>query len=267
MTEAQDLIDLLHNYNETNDRVLHVARHEGSGKSRLQSQPMRLALAVQPSFLWPVFLSLLVIFGASLAMFSLLVRRWTTHRRWVSLSEWAGERGMRIAKRALTDLPPPIDQLKQFGENPRVRLRVDGGRRHEGTVVLQFETGALDQPDFTSDKPTAPNPCWNVLIRRVPDGRPRVPAGLRPAHAGGSVIDFFRLTRFNSLSNERFGVLAIDGRTANRLAKTSARALLPQDVGLLLYGEHVVLDFSARPFDPTELDRLLAVADQVSGIV
>jgi hypothetical protein len=233
--------------------------------------------AVQPPLSNAIMFALLVIFGASLAIFLLHVRSWTTRRRWVSLSEWASERGMKVARRALTDIPAPIDQLRQFNEHPRARMRLDGGgKRLAGTTIMQFDTGgggAVDE-QFEIDFPAEhdhhharPRAAWNVLIRRLPDGRSRVPAALRPGTAQASVIDFFPLTRFNSLSNDRFAVLAIDGRTANRLAKSSARALLPQDVGLLLYGEHLVLDFSARPFDPTELDRLLAVADQVGPIV
>lgn len=230
-------------------------------------------LAVTPSFSFLLFICLLAIFGGSLGTFLLLVRRWTTRRQWLSLSDWAGEHRMRVAKRAITDLPPPIDQLRQLGQNPRVRLRLEGVGPRAGTVIVQFETGTRFNDDATSDFPSErgasanPHGVWNVLIRRFPDGRSRVPAGLRPAHATGSVVDFFPLTQFNSVSNDRFGIVSIDGKTANRLAKTSARALLPQDVGMLLYGEHLVLDFSARPFDPTELDRLLAVADQVATVV
>jgi hypothetical protein len=200
-------------------------------------------------------------FGSSLAVFLQLVRRWTTRRRWVSLAEWASERRMRVARQAITDLPPPLDQLAKLNHHPRVRLRVDERRRRRNagrTTIIQFET---------SDRDGQAGPIWNILIRRLDDGRPRVPAGLRPARVAASVIDLFALTTFNSLSNDRFAVLALDGRTAQQLNKSSARALLPPDVGLLLHGEHLVLDFSARPFDPTELDRLLSVADQIVTVV
>jgi hypothetical protein len=40
-------------------------------------------------------------------------------------------------------------------------------------------------------------------------------------------------------------------------------ALLPPDVGLLLAGENLVLDFSTRPFDPLELQRVDALAEQI----
>ena len=154
---------------------------------------------------------------------------------------------MKIGFKLAQATPPPIDVLK----DARVRLLVSDPKT--GTTVMQFET--------------APQTCWNVLIRKLSDGVSRVPAGLRPANATASVVDLFQLTTFNSVSNNRFAVAAVDAQTANRLAKSSARALLPQDVGLLVYGEWMVLDFSARPFDPTELDRLLSVAKQVSGVI
>jgi len=43
------------------------------------------------------------------------------------------------------------------------------------------------------------------------------------------------------------------------------RSLLPPDVGLLLHGRHLVLDFSDRPFDAIEFGRMLALADQLAA--
>lgn len=210
---------------------------------------------VQPGFSLVVFATLLVIFVASMGVYALLVRRWTTRRNWVSLTDWASERRMKLAK-DLTQLPPPIDQLADRGA--QVRLRVDDPPR--GISIVQFQTDR----DRSSAATNGEHPCWNVLIRRLP--RPHTPAGLRPAHVASSVVELFRLTSFHGLSNERFAVLAADALTANKLAKSSARALLPADVGLVLWDDHLMLDFSARPFDPIELDRMLSVAEQVSAI-
>ena len=55
----------------------------------------------------------------------------------------------------------------------------------------------------------------------------------------------------------------LDPAAARRLYRSHLRALLPPDVGLLLHGEHLVLDFSARHFDALELSRMLALADQI----
>jgi len=77
------------------------------------------------------------------------------------------------------------------------------------------------------------------------------------------VIDLFRLTPFHSLSNDRFAMLACDATTAQRLSNSSARALLPADVGLLLTDQYLLIDFSTRPFDPVELDRMISVSEQI----
>jgi hypothetical protein len=45
-----------------------------------------------------------------------------------------------------------------------------------------------------------------------------------------------------------------DPVAARRLAASSLRTLLPKDVGLLLSGKHLLLDFSTRPFDTIEFE-------------
>jgi hypothetical protein len=102
-------------------------------------------------------------------------------------------------------------------------------------------------------------------VRKLSGGKSHPPAALRPANlpSGSSVIDLYRLTAFHSLSNDRFAILAIDATTGVRLSNSSARALLPSDIGLLLTDQYLVLDFSTRPFDPVELDRMISVAEQV----
>ena len=50
---------------------------------------------------------------------------------------------------------------------------------------------------------------------------------------------------------------------ARDLARSTLMALLPPDLGLLLVGRHLLLDFSARPFDPIEFGRMIALADQL----
>jgi len=218
--------------------------------------------AVPPGFSPWIFATLMILFGASVAVYAMLVRRWTTRRNWVSLTDWTSERRMKLGK-DLSVLPPPIDRVADRGAI--VRLRVDDPRT--GTTVVQFQT---DPVETTTVPPRGAvtshgGPCWNVVIRRL--SQAHRPAALRPAHAANSVVELFRLTPFHNLSNDRFAVLAIDGKTATALAKSSARALLPADVGLLLHDEHMMLDFSARPFDPIELDRMLSVADQVAAAV
>jgi hypothetical protein len=63
-----------------------------------------------PAFSWSIFLTLGVIFGASLTTFLLLVRRWTTQRQWVSLAEWARQRDFKFHP-TQHDLPAALKNL------------------------------------------------------------------------------------------------------------------------------------------------------------
>lgn len=211
-----------------------------------------------------VILALLLMLGGSIAMFALLVRRWTSRRQWLSLAEWARQRRIKLRSKAATQLPPPLIELERVGARSRLQL-TDGPMS-----IVQFDTDGHDTAARPQGK-TAPidatpsRPRWNVLVRKLGSGKSHPAAALRPANlaSGSSVIDLFRLTSFHGLSNDRFAMLACDARTAVRLSNSSARALLPPDVGLLLTAEYLVLDFSTRPFDPVELDRMISVAEQV----
>jgi hypothetical protein len=68
------------------------------------------------------------------------------------------------------------------------------------------------------------------------------------------------------MSIERYTLYSNDSASARTLSKTSAANLLPGDIGLLLIGEYLLLDFSARPFDPIEFGRLIAMADQMQAM-
>lgn len=227
---------------------------------------MPAVIEPRPSFL--IIFTLLLMLGGSIAMFALLVRRWTSRRQWLSLADWARERHLKLRARDLSQMPAPLVELQHVGARLRIELS-DG----EGAMsIVQFDTEERESAQRqTSDSlsPTiesaSPRPRWNVLLRKLSGGRAYAPAALRPANlpSGASVIDLFRLTPFHALSNDRFAMLAIDATTAQRLSNSSARALLPPDVGLLLTGQYLVLDFSSRPFDPVELDRMISVAEQV----
>jgi hypothetical protein len=90
--------------------------------------------------------------------------------------------------------------------------------------------------------------------------------GLRPAIHTASIIDLFSLSSFPSLTpGGRFMLFGSAQRAAEALAQSPARALLPPDVGLLLSGEYLILDFSSRPFDEIEFDRMIDLAKQLAG--
>jgi hypothetical protein len=104
----------------------------------------------------------------------------------------------------------------------------------------------------------------HVLLQAIDDTWP--PTGLRPAEPATSMLALFIPGGGAALggSSERFAILGHDPAAARLLLASSVRALLPADVGFLLHGNILMLDFSARPFDPIELDRMLAVAAQVA---
>ncbi|MBC8106330.1 MAG: hypothetical protein H7Z14_07060 [Anaerolineae bacterium] len=211
-----------------------------------------------------IFLTLLVMLGGSIAMFALLVRRWTSRRQWLSLADWARQRRIKLRAKDLSQMPPPLTELERVGARLRLQLS------DERMLILQFDTDDRESAKRTGETPesieaTPTRPRWNVLVRKLAGGRSNPAVALRPANlpSGGSVIDLFRLTAFHSLSNNRFAVLAIDAKAAVHLANSSARALLPADIGMLMMDQYLVLDFSTRPFDPVEMDRMISVAEQV----
>jgi hypothetical protein len=203
-----------------------------------------------PSFSIWIFLMLLSIFAASLAMFMALVRRWTTQRQWVSLTQWARQR--RLSRRA-----PGNDEFITA-----LKTLLNG----EVEVLLRLSSSSVTLMQIqTAPPPGMQMPSrWNVLMQKRVRSQPAA-AGLRPANAPASLIDWFGLSTFPSLTiGSRFTVLATSSSGARALSESASRTLLPADVGLLLADHWQILDFSSRPFDPIELDRVLALADQLN---
>jgi hypothetical protein len=206
-----------------------------------------------PSFSWIIFLTLLLIAAASLLMFLLLVRRWTTQRQWVSLAEWARDRRFTFQTTDIEGLPKVLEPLKRV--NVRFRLHLCS----DVVTVAQLETDPA--------APSLPPNRWNVLVQRRAAPRNEA-AGLRPAGAPASLIDLMGLSPFPSLAiANRFTVFALSSTAARALSDSPSRTLLPADIGLLVSGDYLVLDFSTRPFDPIELDRMIAVAQQLVRMI
>jgi hypothetical protein len=195
----------------------------------------------QPTFSLAILLTLLVMLGASVLTFALLVRRWTTQRQWISLAEWARQRSMRF--RPVTDQPLPAALAAPLEQHaPRLALHLGDER----ITVMQLQTqDAGNAPDHSRR--------WNLLLRKVPHRRTHI-AGLRPAHAAASLMDLLGLEPYPSLAmGHRFIVLSSSSLAARALANSAAHTLLPADLGLLVCDEHILIDFSSRPFDPIEL--------------
>jgi len=197
------------------------------------------------TFSFGVLFTLLVVLGSSVAVFVWQVRRWTTHRGWRDLLDFSRERGFTLSRPG-PDEPAgePFDRLN----NATV------------TTVLQSENTRALQLRLAPPAGTR----WHVLVRQMNSSWPAT--GLRPSTAAASLIDEFSLSSYPQMGDvTRFVVFGSDSHAARILSKSEARALLPPDIGLILHGQHLVLDFSARPFDGIELGRMVALADQLVG--
>ncbi len=210
-----------------------------------------------------VLLTLVVVLVVSYGMFWLLSQRATTRRHWVAMSDWAKESGFHLQPPEL-DLPPLIAGLTgPDGGPPQTRLTAIS----DTTLIIQFQT-ALTRRDVNA--PPAPlfpggrNDIWQLIVRRVEiDWKP---TGLRPAEASVSMIDLFALAPFPGLGDpQRLLACGTDSSAARALSESFVVALLPPDVGLLLHGPHLALDFSTRPFDVIEFNRMRTLVDQIAA--
>ena len=232
--------------------------------------------ATQPNlhdlgFSWVVLLTLLLVLAVSVVVFVWQVRRWTTHRGWRALLDWSRERGFRLS-RPETSAPEPLDRIaggsakvttclqKQATRALQIEIppAADGAAVPSG-AILHDDADVAVAPAATS----APSPQrWHVLVRQIRTTWPAT--GLRPSHAPASLLDLYSLSSYPRMGEiERFTVFGTDSHAARVLSRSQARALLPPDVGLLLHGQYMVLDFSTRPFDGIELGRMVALADQL----
>jgi len=195
-----------------------------------------------------VLLTLFAVLGASVWVFATLVRRETRHRRLTALNYWARSRQMRLNTGSV-ELAP----LKQF--NPKVLSAITG----ESITLAQIETA-----DVGVTTASASRRQWNVVVRKLAGSWPTT--ALRPTAHNVSLVDLFSLSSYPSLtSNARFIVFGVESQAAATLAESSARALLPADVAMILHEDHLILDFSSRHFDQIEFDRLMDLAKQLAG--
>ena len=175
--------------------------------------------------------------------------RWTHNHLWVALGDWANRNGFKL-RRAKRGAGSPVSQAAYIAAAVRVVSLV--GRR---TTIVQIETPA---PDGAATGPQR----WNVLVREIKVDWP--PTALRPALHERSLIDLFRLSSFPALlSSERYTLHGIDAAAAAAVVSSVLMGLLPHDLGMLLYGKRLVLDFSTRPFDGIELSRMVSLVEQL----
>ncbi|MGD1277052.1 MAG: hypothetical protein ABR964_07505 [Tepidisphaeraceae bacterium] len=198
-----------------------------------------------------VLITLTAILAASVWVFVTLVRHQTSLRRQTALSRWARTHGLRLADPARHDaaaILPPLAAL-----SPRIELLLHG----QAVAIAQVRADGSGAATAAKQ-----NAAWHVLLCPL-SGR-WAPTGLRPAACTRSLIDLYSLSSFPSLaSTKRFMIFGLAPPAAAALAQSSATALLPQDVGLLLHERYLLLDFTMRPFDEIEFSRMIDLAAQL----
>jgi hypothetical protein len=199
-----------------------------------------------PFSVWTL-LGLLAVLVASSAVFWVHVQRWTYNRNWVALRDWANRNGFRLYRAKRAWVPAPLAELTLPPPNALVSMV---GKR---TQLLQIDT-----PGESAGEPLR----WNVLVCELGVDWPAT--ALRPAAHERSLVDLFRLASFPALmASDRFTIHGSDAPAARAVAGSMLMALLPQDLGLVLIGRRLVLDFSTRPFDGIELSRIVSLTEQL----
>ncbi len=214
--------------------------------------PIMLADATEAApFSLRIFIVLLLIVLGSMSMFLVLAVRWTVPRRKVArtgagrinLDLRCGRAG-RLSRAtgaggcACGDLPGRKGCDAVAGEDAD-----DAGEQASGSpVAVAFARSSRRGGD------------WPVT------------ALLRPAARATSVVDLLSVSSFPSLlPPERFVVFGTGGEAAAALSESHVPALLPHDVGLVLAGSHLILDFSGRAFDELEFNRLREPGGAIGG--
>jgi len=187
----------------------------------------------------------LLILAAACLMFWLLVRQSTRGRRRIELREWAAANRFSI----LWDPPLPnsLRLLAAIAARPRCLLS------HDQTMLVELELFGREGPRRA-----------HLLVRAIGAHWPMTV--LRPAALSFSALDPLGLAELAPMAQgDRFVMYGRDRAAAAALQKSQIRGLLPADVGLALLEGYMVLDFSARPFDPVSLWRIDALAEQLAA--
>lgn len=197
----------------------------------------------------PIALSATLV--AATAIFRTLAVNWTTKRRWFTLVHWAAINRRSLLTANQARIPDALNAIRWQPAKPLLSLTDDN------STILQVEAAPIPA------KPSSPSRMrWNLLVRQIESSWPVV--GLRPTRHLNSILDYLAPSSIQTMApGERFVVHATHPAAARALARSSARAILPHDVGLMLINKTLILDFSTRPFDPLEFHRVNALADQL----
>jgi hypothetical protein len=205
-----------------------------------------------PFSVWTL-LGLLLVLIASSAMFWVHVQRWTFNRNWVALGDWATRNGFKLFRASRAQVPLVLAGLTL--PPPRALVAMVGRR----TQLLQMDTPA-DAKRPGNGEPQR----WNVLVRELEVEWPAT--ALRPGNHERSLVDLFNLASFPALlSSDRLTIHGADSSAARAVVGSMLMALLPQDLGLILHGRNLILDFSTRPFDGIELSRIVSLTEQLAS--
>ena len=211
---------------------------------------MMIAEALQsPRFSMSIFLTLVVCLIASLGMFVVLVRRWITFRFRYEMEQWAGQHRFEIVENPSADsLPPPLNGPEGNGLSARWIFT------SEDRTIAQLVLA----PSATDVR------VYNVCIAAIAVNTPAV--ALKPAVVPETILSRFRLSPAASTSSERFQILGNDLSANLRLSESVIAGIAPPDVAFLFTGGLMLIDFSSRPFDPIEFDRMLVLANQIGKV-
>lgn len=205
-----------------------------------------------PFSIWTL-LALLVVFGLSCLMFYLHVQRWTRGRAWGNLRDWASRNNFRLhgaAQSVLKTLRPPAPLDLLTSPPPTVSILLSS----PAVTIIQMDAPAVGN---------TPARRWHILIRRLEMDCPTT--ALRPIHNLTSLTDLFSTSAYPALlASERFTLHGTDALAARTLGKSMITALLPADLGLIIHGRQMLIDFSSRPFDGIELSRILGLGEQLA---
>ena len=206
-----------------------------------------------PAHIIPPTVPLVLIFviAASTAVLWMLIRRWTQQHQWLALSDWAAENRFKLHGERNAVAPDVLRTLTT--PPPRVLVSL----HDPDTAAVQVETLTNPNPEKRNESSR-----WNLLIRKLQTPWPTT--CLRPPSIPSSICDFYPSHTFAVMTqNDRFTLYSISSAAAKALNRSSARALLPPDISLVLTAENLILDFSTRPFDALEIQRMDSLAEQL----
>lgn len=221
-----------------------------------------LAKLVKIATFDPYTLGVLVVaLAGSWAMLWWLMRRWTRGRTRERLRLWASSRGLSPTE----TVPPLLDGTQAM---PRVLV----GFCSADAFVGRLRTATT--PASRSPKSPA---AWNVMmVRRGSTQAPRGACALRPTASRVSLIDFYgvgyatpggalELLSFPSVTvPEAFVVFGSEGADVSPAVALAGQNEVPEDLGLILTPDWVVVDFSSRTLDELELTRAWELAGKLA---